>query len=921
MPNLQKTSTEAPVFNTFNMLGTNMMLAFAGQIGFAYHGETGQIEDVVEVVNRKVDEADLIGHGTNNIPATADSPWIYVRTDDNNFFIKERTGAAEPYTYEYNGPYYEGSYESRIILSAADTPATPVPSWNAENATFNLTGGDWGVDTANAKWWRLVLLPKDSNVVSMSPSVRVGDPSAADITVDASGFDGNLNTTDTDMQRVAQAVDDLTVSGGGGSTQQPSDWDATSGVTRILNKPRVPQTFEIIPQDPNNILNSTDVGNSGRTVSGPFTINSDITTESSRYDLDIYVEANTQIELQETTGLTANLTFKFEILDASGTVVGSTDVPISTSGSSNAIGHARVFGNLPAGTERGSLRVTYVSRDPRPGIYQTLGVGWIRFFRGEIKSDIQADEVVIDPNAYGNNLRSDEGLDNVADALDQLDELPVAFADDEDIAWTASLNLDENPASNRQQTIPIDQLIQDSNERNRRQYVARINFHAAHSGGGSTIGYILDVHGDSTLLSSPRDTVNSTGSNNPFEIGIPSGTDNLIFTFKPPVDSGNNPISQGAARLTVTNFQISIMEGVDTTGFVQTGRITDHNDRSLQSIAEAVNAYEPPTGGGGGTDDQTAAEVTIDTSGFAGADNEFGGVLATIPGITGDIANVRGIIQRLNSLTSGGYNEFLGNQALDHGNPVSYSFTSNSGTAVRTNPLDIPDALQSLGVDVVILVSIEVETITSGFDGNIALVDPTTFNDLTSIDTERVRESGTTNVYANGERVYFARNIAASQVPDTFRVEFNRTSSSGNCTFNHGRVYFVADFGSASGSAAGATDSEWEVLWSAGPGTQDRRTASSSTHNLTLAGNRRFDQYRIFEIQYDNNNTAGIGLLQYVSYDFIENALTENLTGVNGSLVISIYLLYKAIKFINQTTFRIWQGNNEIGIRRLRGLR
>ena len=37
---------------------------------------------------------------------------------------------------------------------------------------------------------------------------------AADVTVDASGFDGNLATTDTDVQKVAQKVDDLLVSGG-----------------------------------------------------------------------------------------------------------------------------------------------------------------------------------------------------------------------------------------------------------------------------------------------------------------------------------------------------------------------------------------------------------------------------------------------------------------------------------------------------------------------------------------------------------------------------------------------------------------------------------------------------------------------------------------------------------------------------------
>ncbi|MCY4584168.1 MAG: hypothetical protein OXE50_15430, partial [Chloroflexi bacterium] len=44
-------------------------------------------------------------------------------------------------------------------------------------------------------------------------------PTAADISVAASGFDGNLAATDDTVQKVAQKVDDLTVGGGGGGIE------------------------------------------------------------------------------------------------------------------------------------------------------------------------------------------------------------------------------------------------------------------------------------------------------------------------------------------------------------------------------------------------------------------------------------------------------------------------------------------------------------------------------------------------------------------------------------------------------------------------------------------------------------------------------------------------------------------------------
>ena len=118
MPNLNKASQDQ-VFVTGITPSRGTALTTADNIGGFARTETSG-PDLLEVVNEKIGETNLIGHGTNNIPATETSAWIYVRTDGNYFFVKERTGTGPNYTYQYIGPYYEHSYESRIIYSAAD---------------------------------------------------------------------------------------------------------------------------------------------------------------------------------------------------------------------------------------------------------------------------------------------------------------------------------------------------------------------------------------------------------------------------------------------------------------------------------------------------------------------------------------------------------------------------------------------------------------------------------------------------------------------------------------------------------------------------------------------------------------------------------------------------------------------------------
>ena len=53
---------------------------------------------------------------------------------------------------------------------------------------------------------------------------------AEDVSVDASGFDGNLASTDNTVQKVAQKVDDLNISGGGGGGGDVTGIDAGTGI-------------------------------------------------------------------------------------------------------------------------------------------------------------------------------------------------------------------------------------------------------------------------------------------------------------------------------------------------------------------------------------------------------------------------------------------------------------------------------------------------------------------------------------------------------------------------------------------------------------------------------------------------------------------------------------------------------------------
>ena len=111
------------------------------------------------------------------------------------------------------------------------------------------------------------------------------------------------------------------------------------------------------------------------------------------------------------------------------------------------------------------------------------------------------------------------------------------------------------------------------------------------------------------------------------------------------------------------------------------------------------------------------------------------------------------------------------------------------------------------------------------------------------------------------------------------------------------------------------------MIWQSGASISSRTTATSASTTYTLIGNRRFDQYRGIGIWYDSDAAAGSGLFSYVPEPAISDMITNHGTGGREGLVIlEAFNTYKLIKPITQTTFRIYEGSSNVGIRRLYGI-
>ena len=116
MPQITKFNDTLASSKTRRARGTNKAVAWLNEIMAATSGSSSG-EDALSVLNRKIEDSNIIGHGSTTPPATESAPWIYFRTDNpKHFFLKERAGSPGSYTYFWLGPFFVGDYLSLIHI-------------------------------------------------------------------------------------------------------------------------------------------------------------------------------------------------------------------------------------------------------------------------------------------------------------------------------------------------------------------------------------------------------------------------------------------------------------------------------------------------------------------------------------------------------------------------------------------------------------------------------------------------------------------------------------------------------------------------------------------------------------------------------------------------------------------------------------
>ena len=244
MPTLTQQTQQRGSIKTDRAVGTNKAIAWLGDVMAAVAG-TASGEDALSVLNRKLEESNLIGHGTGNptTPPDATEPWIYVDTDDNKVWIKEETGG----NFAWTGPLFEGQHRTELVYNAQDTPGNLSVQWNYQSDTFSPSGGGWSGNSTNAKWVRFVTLERNTNNYVVSPAISLesggtggtDDQTAAEVSTTTGNFNNNLSSSDTNVQNALETLDDIDF-----PPEQKESWPRRSGA---INATGFEQTFTLIP--------------------------------------------------------------------------------------------------------------------------------------------------------------------------------------------------------------------------------------------------------------------------------------------------------------------------------------------------------------------------------------------------------------------------------------------------------------------------------------------------------------------------------------------------------------------------------------------------------------------------------------------------------------------------------------------------
>lgn len=750
-------------------------------------------------------------------------------------------------------------------------------------------------------------------------------------------------TSETLFIRQTSAYAELST-GGASTPQVPSDWAATEGVAEILNKPEVPQTVEIGRSGITYSTNPARLQAVGNYAYGDFTVDSGLREFVTRYGGHLFIEAYAQLALQASVALPTDVTFRFEVLMTSGSQLTQRILNTITLRSSNRVVNdtVRIAGNLPDGITRVRLSVEVIANGG-------TDIGGVNFFRAQIRPDTNADEISVNRGDLGNNIANDAVLVTADDVFSQIDELPLQTADTYDIVWPSAPNGIDDNAEWVTRELPIERLLRIRNARAQQTFIAKIRYNSAYISGSrvtpppETVNFEHRVWGElpeglsqaqlqarSYLTTEAFTGQTDSASTRTTEVLIPAGAESITVGFK-------SASGQDDAKLAITDYHVELERGIDASGFTTAGRILNANVRSFQSLAKRIYDWIPngeniaiAAAGFAGVladTDNTAQKVAqkvndlvipanalgvpVDAADFSDPLTFPGGLKANL-GFTGvpvTPANVQEALDKADILFQLLDNPFIANQSLDRlvATVAHYDFPVTSGSPVRTNPIDIPRELRDLGVPIAVRIRIRVSAIDTAFRGNLSIVHGTSFSRFG--DTQPANGGGTTSVAA-GDFITFQRIIPAANVPDTVRLQFDRTSSSGEATFHRGVAYLVDSSGVADGSTGQSATFTAQDIWVAG-GTANSRLTGNAIQ--TLLGSFRFEDFDVLQLCYDNGSAAGMMMPQYLT---AESFLT---TADYGTIDFTDTLGY-LLKPIGTVTNQFQFGWGNQGIRRIIGI-
>lgn len=846
------------------------------------------------VLDAKFDDGHFVETGTALPQPTATTKPLFYRTDERAFYIKHRTGQTEPYTYAWLGPFDRGDYQLRLIYHTAAEPNPPGISWNWLTETFNVTSGGWSVDSAGAQWMRIVVLPSASDTAAVSPAMRLGGLTAADIDYSPPRTDGDTGFFPSSVSDADEAFTYIHE-----HAAAKSDVVATQPSTTGLI-----QTIEV-NRPAGGLLHV------GSFLQGNFTVGQALRDFQSNFNGTVFLEAHIRMLVQRTVADLATIGLRFEIRDASGNALSGVQPIVATGSLQDAISEIasttiRIAGNLPANFAGGRWRVEATSQTGTAFAY-------IDKIHIELRSDLKGDEVLVSRDDLGNNFPDSTDLATLDDALQEADAWPLQLADTYDVLWPPAPNGIDDNGEWVLRNLPIARLLRLRNARSQQTFIAKVRYQGAYVTGSRTDRGVdavnfshrvwanlpdglshaqLDARASLTTADIPSQS--ATATTQTLEFRIPPDADSITVGVK-------SDTAQADAKLAITEYTVEIERGIDSSGYTASGRLLDTRVHSFQSVADRLQAYVPH-------DNHTAAGVSVDATQFSNPGRFPGGLLAVLPaGFNVENApdDVQATLDKIDVLLQLLDNPFVANQALDFGVSATEALSVSDSNVHRSNPINVPQELRELGVNIAIRVRVRLNAIQSSVRGRLALVrgdSPFT----------RVGDNQIVNGSLQGANTYvtFQRVIPAADIQTTYRLQFQRTSSTGNVTFDRGVGYMVDSEVTPTQGQGQAASYSARNIWVAGGSVLDRLT-TSSTQTL-LAGNH-WGQFHLLQFEFDNGPQAGNLLPLMVTADAFRASSshgTQTYTDLLG------YLVQPISGTTNQFSF-VW-GNQ--GLRRIVGI-